>query len=79
MAVFIDGDSIVLQADTSQDAHMPNLEVFLIGGQPIREQVIQYGPFVMNTKEEIIQAMEDYQKGRFGHIPVNAIMPHTGR
>jgi redox-sensitive bicupin YhaK (pirin superfamily) len=79
MAVFIDGDSIVLQADVQQDSHMPNLEVFLIGGQPIREQVIQYGPFVMNTKEEIIQAMEDYQKGRFGHIPVNAIMPHTGR
>ena len=79
MAVLVEGDSVVLQADLVQDSHMPNLEVFLIGGAPIREQVIQYGPFVMNTKEEIIQAMEDYQKGRFGHIPVNAIMPHTGR
>lgn len=79
MAVLVEGESVILQADLQQDAHMPNLEVFLIGGQPIREQVIQYGPFVMNTKEEIIQAMEDYQKGRFGHIPVNAIMPHTGR
>ncbi len=79
MAVLVEGDTVVLQADLAQDAHMPNLEVFLIGGQPIREQVIQYGPFVMNTKEEIIQAMEDYQKGRFGHIPVNAIMPHTSR
>ncbi len=79
MAVLVEGDSVVLQADLAQDSHMPNLEVFLIGGAPIREQVIQYGPFVMNTKEEIIQAMEDYQKGRFGHIPVNAIMPHTGR
>ncbi len=79
MAVLVDGESIVLQADTTQDSHMPNLEVFLIGGVPIREQVFQYGPFVMNTKEEIIQAMEDYQKGRFGQIPVNAIMPHTGR
>ena len=79
MAVLVEGDSVVLQADLAQDSHMPNLEVFLMGGAPIREQVIQYGPFVMNTKEEIIQAMEDYQKGRFGHIPVNAIMPHTGR
>jgi hypothetical protein len=32
----------------------------------------------MSTKEEVIQAMEDYQAGRFGHIPVDAIMPHRG-
>jgi hypothetical protein len=30
----------------------------------------------MSTREEVIEAMEDYQKGRFGHIPPNAIMPH---
>jgi quercetin 2,3-dioxygenase len=52
------------------------LDIFLIGGIALREQVFQYGPFVMSTKEEVMQAMEDYQKGRFGHIPVDAIMPH---
>ncbi|MDP9302385.1 MAG: pirin family protein, partial [Actinomycetota bacterium] len=36
---------------------------------PIREQVSWYGPFVMNTKEEIIDAIEDYQAGRMGSIP----------
>lgn len=76
MAVLIDGDYIVLQADKIQDSKTPNLDVFLLGGVPLRESYIQYGPFVMSTKEEIIQAMEDYQKGRFGHIPPDAIMPH---
>ena len=77
MAVLVEGDVVRLQADASQDSRYPNLEVFLIGGVPLREQVFQYGPFVMSTKEEVIQAMEDFQKGRFGQIPINAIMPHT--
>ena len=76
MAVLVDGDHVTLQADTTQDARHENLDVFLIGGVPLHEQVFQYGPFVMSTKEEVIEAMEDYQKGRFGHIPVDAIMPH---
>lgn len=76
MAVLTDGDMIRLRADVSQDSRHPSFDVFLLGGVPLREQVFQYGPFVMSTREEVIQAMEDYQKGRFGHIPVNAIMPH---
>lgn len=76
MAVMSEGDVVRLRANDAQDSRHENLEVFLIGGLPLREQVFMYGPFVMNTKEEVIQAMEDYQKGRFGQIPVDAIMPH---
>jgi quercetin 2,3-dioxygenase len=76
MAVLTEGDLIRLRADVNQDSRHPSFDVFLLGGVPLREQVFQYGPFVMSTREEVIQAMEDYQKGRFGHIPVNAIMPH---
>ena len=78
MAVLIDGDFVTLQADQIQESRNQNLDVFLIGGVALHEQVFQYGPFVMSTKEEVIQAMEDYQAGRFGQIPVDAIMPHRG-
>jgi quercetin 2,3-dioxygenase len=54
------------------------LELYIMGGEPIREPVAHYGPFVMNTREELVQAVEDYQAGRLGVIPANALMPHTG-
>ncbi|TQE20593.1 hypothetical protein Sipo8835_38190 [Streptomyces ipomoeae] len=44
----------------------PKLELFVPGGLPIREPGFQYGPFVMNTREEVQQAFEDYQAGRLG-------------
>ena len=72
------GDRItVCAADDAQDSNRPALEVVLLGGRPISEPVAHYGPFVMNTKEELIQALEDYQAGRLGVIPDNALMPHT--
>ncbi len=49
----------------ANNASVP-LEVLLIGGVPLGEPVARYGPFVMNTKEEIIQAFEDYRAGRMG-------------
>jgi quercetin 2,3-dioxygenase len=64
-----DGDHLELRADASQDSNVPALEVLLLGGLPIREQIAWYGPFVMNTREEILQAIEDYQAGRMGSIP----------
>ena len=53
------------------------MEVLILGGRPIREPVFHYGPFVMNSKSELIQALEDFNAGKFGTIPPNALMPHT--
>lgn len=44
------------------------LDVLLIAGVPLNEPVVRYGPFVMNTEAEIIQAIDDYRKGRMGSI-----------
>lgn len=77
LALFGAGDRMTLSADGSQDSNRPALEVLLLGGQPIREPVAHYGPFVMNTRDELVQAMEDYQAGRLGVVPPDALMPHT--
>jgi redox-sensitive bicupin YhaK (pirin superfamily) len=69
LAVFGAGDAITVDAWPSQHGRTGHLEVLLLGGVPLREPVVRYGPFVMNTEAEIHQAIEDYQKGRMGHIP----------
>ena len=54
-----------------------DLEVLVLGGRPIGEPVAHYGPFVMNTRDEIGQALEDFEAGRLGTVPPNALMPHV--
>ena len=77
LALFGAGDRLTVAANSGQDSNRPALEVLLLGGRPIGEPVVQYGPFVMNTAEQLQQAISDYQSGRLGVIPDNALMPHT--
>ena len=68
-AVLGAGDYLTVAADRQQDGRTPALDVIVVGGRPIREPLAWAGPFVMNTKAEVLPAYEDFQKGRFGHIP----------
>ncbi|MDQ1685052.1 MAG: quercetin 2,3-dioxygenase [Frankiaceae bacterium] len=63
LAVFGHGDVLTLAAGSKE------LDVLVLGGRPIREPVAWGGPFVMNTKAEVLQAFEDFQQGRLGTIP----------
>jgi redox-sensitive bicupin YhaK (pirin superfamily) len=77
LAVLGSGDWLSVRADDRQDAGSAGLDVLILGGRPIREPVAHFGPFVMNTDAEIGQAMMDFQSGRFGSIPADALMPHV--
>ena len=60
------GESVAL-ANSRESAEAT--ELLLLSGKPIKEPVARYGPFVMNTREEIEQAVRDFQSGQFGVIP----------
>lgn len=79
LAVLGSGDRITVRADAALDSRTSAMEVVVLGGEPIGEPMVQYGPFVMNTREQLAQAMQDYQQGRLGVIPPDAIMPHVPR
>ncbi|MFZ9817481.1 MAG: pirin family protein [Ilumatobacteraceae bacterium] len=72
--VFGIGDTITIEASPNEP-----FDVILLGGEPIGEPVEQHGPFVMNTRAELAQAVEDFQRGRLGTVPANGITPFRRR
>jgi redox-sensitive bicupin YhaK (pirin superfamily) len=75
LAVLDNGDHLVLGGSEAQDGGAEALDVLLLGGVPIREPIAQHGPFVMNTRAELVTAVEDFQAGRLGRIPAGALQP----
>ena len=71
LVLFGPGDSLVFGGHRARP-----LDVLLLGGQPLREPVAAYGPFVMNTRAELVQAVEDFQAGRLGTVPADGLRPY---
>ncbi len=69
LAVYGTGGSITFGASAAPSERTPELDVLVLGGRPIREPVFAYGPFVMNTKDEVAQAFEDFEAGKLGRVP----------
>jgi redox-sensitive bicupin YhaK (pirin superfamily) len=56
------GDAVRVEAGEDE------AQLLVMSGEPIDEPVVQYGPFVMNTRQEIVEAFEDLERGKFGHL-----------
>ncbi|MGW2447882.1 pirin family protein [Streptomyces sp. NPDC001675] len=74
LAMFGAGDHVTVRASRRT---AERFEVLLLGGLPIREPIAHYGPFVMNSRQEILQAVEDFEKGRLGTVPADQLAPRN--
>jgi hypothetical protein len=74
LVVFGSGDHLIVAA---ADRQTEPLDVLLLGGLPIQAPIAHYGPFVMNTRAEILQAVEDYEAGRLGIVPADQLAPRN--
>jgi hypothetical protein len=66
--VLLGGDGEEICFEAAEDS-----VVLLMGGEPISEPIVGYGPFVMNSREEIETAISDFQSGKFGRIPAREV------
>ncbi|MBX3284215.1 MAG: pirin family protein [Acidimicrobiales bacterium] len=73
LAVTGSGDVLTVAGSPSPDSRTEAFDVLVLGGQRIGEPVAAHGPFVMNTRAELLQAFQDYEAGKLGVIPPNAI------
>ena len=73
------GNALTITASAHRTGSTSRLEILILGGEPIREPIASYGPFVMNTHADIVQAFEDYQSGRMGTIPATILIPNPAR
>ncbi|HYL52598.1 MAG TPA: pirin-like C-terminal cupin domain-containing protein [Acidimicrobiia bacterium] len=75
LVVFGPGDHLVVVA--AADGQSEPFDALLLGGLPIRAPIAHYGPFVMNTRAEILQAIDDYEAGRLGIVPADQLAPRN--
>jgi quercetin 2,3-dioxygenase len=75
LVVFGAGDHLILRAAGVPADGASALDVLVLGGIPIREPIAHYGPFVMNTRDEIIRTLDDFRRGRLGVIPADQLVP----
>jgi quercetin 2,3-dioxygenase len=69
LAVLGRGDVLVVEAAADPASETGHLEVLVLGGVPLREPIAHYGPFLMNDRRQLAEAIEDFQAGRMGTIP----------
>ena len=68
IVMFAQDDEAAIQLQALQDT-----KFLMLTGEPLNEPIQGYGPFVMNSKAEIVQAFDDFNRGKFGEIPVAVV------
>jgi redox-sensitive bicupin YhaK (pirin superfamily) len=75
LVLFGPGDHVTLRAEKTQDRFAAAMDVLVFGGLPIGEPIEPYGGFVMNSRREIDQAIDDLKAGRLGTVPADQLAP----